>query len=166
MKPFEELHISEPGLVVIEVAAADETTALAAIVEIGTRWRTSGPSIACRVAGEPGVRVRTYADTRAGLVRTTTNDHRVPRALRRWLVLHGDGTGSQGLWGSSQRMLSAPGWLPPLWRRAVGAGRCRRRQYRCHLPHPAARQHHGFTTLPMRHAVTLQLRDPVRRELW
>ncbi|MDQ1013234.1 hypothetical protein QFZ82_007719 [Streptomyces sp. V4I23] len=65
MKPFEDLHISEPGLVVIEVAAADETTALAAIEEIGARWRTSGPSTAWRVPGEPGVWVGTYADTRA-----------------------------------------------------------------------------------------------------
>lgn len=64
MKPFEDLHISEPGLVVIEVAAADENTALAAIEEIGTRWRTSDPSTCWRVPGEPGVRVRTYADTR------------------------------------------------------------------------------------------------------
>lgn len=64
MKPFEDLHISEPGLVVIEVAAADEGTALAVIEEIGTRWRTSGPSVPWHMPGEPGMRVRTYADTR------------------------------------------------------------------------------------------------------
>ncbi|MER6614902.1 DUF6207 family protein [Streptomyces xantholiticus] len=40
------------------------TTALAAIEEIGTRWRTSGPSAPWRVPDEPGVRARTYADTR------------------------------------------------------------------------------------------------------
>lgn len=61
MKPFDAVHVSKPGLVVVEVAAGDEETALAAVAELGVRWATSGPSEAWRVPGEPGVRVRTYA---------------------------------------------------------------------------------------------------------
>lgn len=116
MKPFEDLHISEPGLVVIEVAAADDGTALAVIEEIGTRWRTSGPSIPWRVPGEPGVRVRTYADTR----RAHGADDDCP-----WGGCHGRSGGgwccaatAQMPWalgGSSRRMFSAPGALPALF---------------------------------------------------
>ncbi|MET7370313.1 DUF6207 family protein [Streptomyces sp. NPDC005566] len=57
-------HLSEPGLVVVEVVADDEQTAVAAVNELGAHWATSGPSLPWRVPDEPGVRVRTYADTR------------------------------------------------------------------------------------------------------
>lgn len=56
------MHASEPGLVVVEVAAGDEETALAAVADMGMWWSTSGPSEVWRVPGEPGVRVRTYAN--------------------------------------------------------------------------------------------------------
>lgn len=65
MRPFDAVHVSEPGLVVVEVAASDEATALAAVAELGARWATSGPSEVWREIGEPGVRVRTYANTLA-----------------------------------------------------------------------------------------------------
>lgn len=58
------MHVSEPGLVVVEVAAGDEETALAAVAALGERWVTSGPSEVWREVGEPGVRVRTYAKVR------------------------------------------------------------------------------------------------------
>ncbi|WP_331723368.1 DUF6207 family protein [Streptomyces atratus] len=64
MRSFDAVHVSEPGLVVVEVAAGDEATALAAVAELGERWATSGPSEVWRVPGEPGVRVRTYAQVR------------------------------------------------------------------------------------------------------
>ncbi|MFB7186941.1 DUF6207 family protein [Streptomyces sp. NPDC056230] len=63
MRSFDAVNASEPGLVVVEVAASDEKTALAAFAELGERWATSGPSEVWRVPGEPGVRVRTYART-------------------------------------------------------------------------------------------------------
>lgn len=66
MRPFDAVHVSEPGLVVVELAAGDEETALAAVAGLGERWATSGPSEVWRVPGEPGVRVRTYAKTRRG----------------------------------------------------------------------------------------------------
>jgi hypothetical protein len=64
MKPFDAVHVSEPGLVVVEVAAGDEETALAAVADMGLWWATSGSSEVWRVPGELGVRVRTYADVR------------------------------------------------------------------------------------------------------
>ncbi|MEU6016957.1 DUF6207 family protein [Streptomyces sp. NPDC047515] len=65
MTSIDAVHVSEPGLVVVEVVAGNETTALAAVAELGERWATSGPSVPWRVPGEPGVRVRTYANVRA-----------------------------------------------------------------------------------------------------
>ncbi|MEV0581182.1 DUF6207 family protein [Streptomyces sp. NPDC050392] len=64
MRSFDAVHVSEPGLVVLEVAASDEETALAAVAELGERWATSGSSEVWRELGEPGVRVRTYANVR------------------------------------------------------------------------------------------------------
>ena len=65
MRPINEKHLSTPGLIAVEVVAGDEATAVAAVNVLGERWATSGPSLPWRVPGEPGVRVRTYADTRA-----------------------------------------------------------------------------------------------------
>ncbi|MFC8207918.1 DUF6207 family protein [[Kitasatospora] papulosa] len=65
MRPINEKHLSTPGLIAVEVVAGDEATAVAAVNVLGDRWPTSGPSLPWRVPGEPGVRVRTYADTRA-----------------------------------------------------------------------------------------------------
>ncbi|MFJ2627651.1 DUF6207 family protein [Streptomyces sp. NPDC087532] len=65
VKPIDEVHVSEPGLIAVEVVAGDKETALAAVATLGERWATSGPPAPWRVPGEPGVRVRTYVDTRA-----------------------------------------------------------------------------------------------------
>lgn len=64
MKAFDAVHVSEPGLVVVEVAAGDEQTALVAMADMGLWWATSGSSEVWRVPGEPRVRVRTYANVR------------------------------------------------------------------------------------------------------
>ncbi|WP_222872072.1 DUF6207 family protein [Streptomyces sp. WAC01526] len=57
-------HLREPGLVVIDVTAADEETAHQAAVELGGLWLSSGPSAPWRTPGQPGVTVRAYADLR------------------------------------------------------------------------------------------------------
>ncbi|MGW1793568.1 DUF6207 family protein [Streptomyces tubercidicus] len=44
-----EEHLSEPGLVVIDITAADEATAIEAAAALGGLWLSSGPSA-------PGVR--------------------------------------------------------------------------------------------------------------
>ncbi|MFF1916312.1 DUF6207 family protein [Streptomyces sp. NPDC058239] len=54
MRSFDAVYVSEPGLVVVGVAAGDEETALVAVAELGERWATSGPSEVWRV--------RTFAD--------------------------------------------------------------------------------------------------------
>jgi hypothetical protein len=50
MKPINELHLTEPGLVVVDVAAADDRTAFA--------------DRSTRAPGQPGVRLRCDLDLR------------------------------------------------------------------------------------------------------
>ncbi|MFJ9472518.1 DUF6207 family protein [Streptomyces caniferus] len=63
MKISEE-HLSESGLVVIDITAADEATATRAATALGGLWLSSGPSAPWHTPGEPGVTVRAYADLR------------------------------------------------------------------------------------------------------
>jgi hypothetical protein len=63
MNPINETHVSEPGLVVVvDVAATDDATALAFQHELAERWAT-----ATREPGQPGVRLRCYLDLRQQL---------------------------------------------------------------------------------------------------
>ncbi|MER5462012.1 DUF6207 family protein [Streptomyces sp. NPDC002668] len=64
MDHIDEQHVSEPGLLVLDITAADETTALAAMAELDRHWATSGAGAVRRVPGEPGVKARLYADLR------------------------------------------------------------------------------------------------------
>ncbi|MEV6165801.1 DUF6207 family protein [Streptomyces sp. NPDC052052] len=61
MRPIDAVHVSEPGLVVVEVVAGDEETALAAVAELGEWWATSGPSAPWRARRTRG----TGTDVRA-----------------------------------------------------------------------------------------------------
>ncbi|MER7178536.1 DUF6207 family protein [Streptomyces hyaluromycini] len=67
MDPISETHVSEPGLVVVDVAAADDATALAFQQLLADRWATSPAQYTTRDAGEPGVRLRCYLDLRQPL---------------------------------------------------------------------------------------------------
>lgn len=64
MDPINEVHISQPGLIVIDVAAADDATALAFQQLLADRWATSPALHTTRDPGEPGVRLRCYLDQR------------------------------------------------------------------------------------------------------
>ncbi|MGR3935298.1 DUF6207 family protein [Streptomyces sp. BRA346] len=64
MDRIDEVHVSEPGLVVVDIAALDEETAGAVMSRLDDLWATSGIGRVRRVAGEPGVRARLYADIR------------------------------------------------------------------------------------------------------
>ncbi|MFJ1551914.1 DUF6207 family protein [Streptomyces sp. NPDC088246] len=64
MTEINELHLSESGLVVLDIAARDEATLMTVMADLQERWATSGISGVQRVPGEPGVRVRVYADVR------------------------------------------------------------------------------------------------------
>ncbi|MGW9175595.1 DUF6207 family protein [Streptomyces decoyicus] len=63
MKISEE-HLSEPGLVVIDITAADEATAKEAATTLGGLWLSSGPSAPWHPPGQAGVTVSAYADLR------------------------------------------------------------------------------------------------------
>ncbi|MGV4891418.1 hypothetical protein DKG34_37735 [Streptomyces sp. NWU49] len=64
MKPIADLHVAEPGLIVVDVAAADEETALAFQEALANRWATAVADRTTREPGEPGVRLRCYLDLR------------------------------------------------------------------------------------------------------
>jgi hypothetical protein len=60
MGPINEAHVSEPGLV--DVAPADDATALAFQQLLSERWATATAEHTTRDAGEPGVQLRCYLD--------------------------------------------------------------------------------------------------------
>jgi hypothetical protein len=64
MNPINETHVSEPGLVVVDVAAADDATALAFQQLLAARWATATAEHTTRNPGQPGVRLRCYLDLR------------------------------------------------------------------------------------------------------
>ncbi|MFF4846189.1 DUF6207 family protein [Streptomyces collinus] len=64
MKPIRDEHIAEPGLGVVDVAAADDATALAFQQLLAERWATATAETTTRDAGQPGVRLRCYLDLR------------------------------------------------------------------------------------------------------
>ncbi|MFE6274423.1 DUF6207 family protein [Streptomyces goshikiensis] len=62
MKPIDEQHIAEPGLVVLDITGGDEDTVRAVMTALEERWATSGIVSMRRDRGEPGVRARICAD--------------------------------------------------------------------------------------------------------
>ncbi|MER6374432.1 DUF6207 family protein [Streptomyces mirabilis] len=67
MDPINEVHVSEPGLVVVDVAAADDETALAFQQLLAERWATASAQHTTRDVGQPGVWLRCYLDLRQPL---------------------------------------------------------------------------------------------------
>ncbi|MFF8974970.1 DUF6207 family protein [Streptomyces sp. NPDC014995] len=67
MGPINKAHVSEPGLVVVDVAAADDDTALAFQQLLAERWAAATAEQTTRDAGQPGVRLRCYLDLRQEL---------------------------------------------------------------------------------------------------
>ncbi|MET9734491.1 DUF6207 family protein [Streptomyces sp. NPDC006458] len=64
MRPITEAHVAQPGLVVVEIAAADDDTAFAFQDQLAARWATAAAERTTRNPGEPGVRLRCYLDMR------------------------------------------------------------------------------------------------------
>jgi hypothetical protein len=67
MNPINEVHVQEPGLVVIDVTAADAATALAFQEALAAQWATATADRVTRDPGQPGVRLRCYLDLRQPL---------------------------------------------------------------------------------------------------
>ncbi|MEU5241664.1 DUF6207 family protein [Streptomyces lydicus] len=61
-----EEHLAEPGLIVVDVTAADEATAAQAVAALGKLRLSSGSSAPRRTPGRAGITVRAYADLRRG----------------------------------------------------------------------------------------------------
>ncbi|MFE6410234.1 DUF6207 family protein [Streptomyces sp. NPDC057837] len=58
MKQINESHVAEPGLAVVEVAAADDNTAFAVRARLGARCAIAPADHTTREPGEPGVQLR------------------------------------------------------------------------------------------------------------
>ncbi|MCX4967045.1 DUF6207 family protein [Streptomyces sp. NBC_00654] len=63
MHPIHERHLSEPGLVVLDITAPDETTPNTVMTALQEQWATSGVPTGQRTPGQPGIRARVHADT-------------------------------------------------------------------------------------------------------
>ena len=64
MRPINDAHVAEPGLAVVEVAAADDQTAFAVQELLATRCAVAAADRTTHEPGEPGVRLRCYLDLR------------------------------------------------------------------------------------------------------
>ncbi|MFE1579271.1 DUF6207 family protein [Streptomyces fradiae] len=62
MEQIDERHISEPGLVVLDITGSDEDTVIAVMKRLEQLWATSGIVSIRRTPGEPGAQARVYAD--------------------------------------------------------------------------------------------------------
>ncbi|KPI14628.1 hypothetical protein OK006_3324 [Actinobacteria bacterium OK006] len=67
MRQINDARVAEPGLAVVEVAAADDQTAFALQEVLATRWATATADHTTRVPGEPGVLLRCHLDLRQEL---------------------------------------------------------------------------------------------------
>ncbi|MBY8846689.1 DUF6207 family protein [Streptomyces sp. SP2-10] len=67
MEAIHELHVSEPGLVVLDIAAADDETAFTFHAVLAGMWATTSVERTTRDPGQPGVRLRCYLDMRQRL---------------------------------------------------------------------------------------------------
>lgn len=67
MRPIRDEHVAEPGLVVVDVAAADDDSIFAFQQAFARRWATATDDRTTRTPGEPGVRLRCYLDLRQEL---------------------------------------------------------------------------------------------------
>ncbi|MFE0418380.1 DUF6207 family protein [Streptomyces tendae] len=67
MEAINDVHVSEPGLVVIDIAAADDETAFTFHTALAARWATTSVERTTRDPGQPGVRLRCFLDLRQPL---------------------------------------------------------------------------------------------------
>ncbi|WP_069772174.1 DUF6207 family protein [Streptomyces sp. LUP30] len=64
MRQITDAHVAEPGLAVVEIAAADDATAFVIQELLAARCAIAPADRTTREPGEPGVRLRCYLDLR------------------------------------------------------------------------------------------------------
>ncbi|MCX5055068.1 DUF6207 family protein [Streptomyces sp. NBC_00474] len=64
MRQINDAHVAEPGLAVVEIAAADDGTAFAVQQLLAARCAIAPADRTVREPGEPGVRLRCFLDLR------------------------------------------------------------------------------------------------------
>ncbi|MFF7954068.1 DUF6207 family protein [Streptomyces griseorubiginosus] len=64
MREILDAHVTEPGLAVVEVAAADDATAFAIQELLAARCAIAPADRTTREPGKPGVRLRCFLDLR------------------------------------------------------------------------------------------------------
>jgi hypothetical protein len=64
MKPIHDAHVEQPGLAVVEVAAADDATAFTIQELLAAHCAIAPADRTVREPGEPGVRLRFFLDLR------------------------------------------------------------------------------------------------------
>ncbi|WP_046248059.1 DUF6207 family protein [Streptomyces sp. MBT28] len=74
MEAINDVHVSEPGLVVVDIAAADDETAFAFHTVLAARWATTSVERTTREAGQAGVRLRCYLDLRQPITTPDQSD--------------------------------------------------------------------------------------------
>ncbi|GAA1203007.1 DUF6207 family protein [Streptomyces hebeiensis] len=67
MESIREAHLSEPGLIVMVVAALDDWAAMTFQKAVAARWAAATAERTTRDPGRPGVRLRCYVDLRRRL---------------------------------------------------------------------------------------------------
>ncbi|MFI6341066.1 DUF6207 family protein [Streptomyces sp. NPDC050535] len=72
--PIRETHLSEPGMLVIDVAGLDDDTVFAFQNAIGRMWGTATADRTTHDVGQPGVRLRMYTNLREVLIETSLLD--------------------------------------------------------------------------------------------
>ncbi|MFD3442542.1 DUF6207 family protein [Streptomyces sp. NPDC058685] len=58
---IDAVHVSEPGLLVLDITAADEATARRALDQLNALWATDASGRIRRLPAQPGVQCRVYA---------------------------------------------------------------------------------------------------------
>ncbi|GHH26449.1 DUF6207 family protein [Streptomyces lanatus] len=64
VRPINEAHVTESGLAVVDIAAADDETVFAVQELLAGRWAIAPADRTTREPGEPGVRLRCFLDLR------------------------------------------------------------------------------------------------------
>ncbi|WP_371666802.1 DUF6207 family protein [Streptomyces sp. NBC_00289] len=77
--PINEVHVQQPGLAVVEIAADDEQTRFAIQELLATRWATATDRTT-RDPGQPGVWLRCYLYTRSST--PSTGQHEAGEVLK------------------------------------------------------------------------------------